>query len=284
MVIGFTDTIECSNASQPMYTMRIVNSYTAYGVNVPGLLGSGLTIVLAQTTFGVHIDVDNLTSVGNTARIGANTAFRVYDVVDNSSITVRNSLIKHANPFLEFTVLGNYAEHIGGGLHYEYGRPIPTDFTTTCPVGNKHLSDILIIFNSTFVGNTAGGGGGVRLLFVLSTPADILYHIHVTNCTFDSNVGCLGSAVSVYEQQRLIPSRAVLFIFEYCSFINNFCPSLLQPTSVKYYENDVVSAVQLTSVQDVTILHCHFEANMGTALDAYSTNVRLHAWECLFCA
>ncbi len=278
IVIVFVDTPECSNL-MPTYNLMIAYCYTGFGVNALGFLGSGLTMALAQTSFGVHIDIDGLTSVGNTAGLGANIGILVYEVVDDSTISIRNSLSKNGNPFIQPTILGGFAnsfEHRGSGLYFRYGLPLPTNFTTTCLVRDKHESKILTISKSKFIGNNAAFGGGARIRFTSAMPTNVVYRIQVDHCDFIENVANSASALSVQEVARLHNSVTVQFVFNNCSFTNNVCPRLLLPTSLLQFETGLLSTIQITSVQDVTFANCRFQDNKGTAVDAYSTRLRFY--------
>ncbi len=278
MAVAFVDTPECVSPVLPTYSLRIVNTYAGYGANALGLLGSGLTVVLAQTSFGIHIDIDNLTAFKNSANVGANIAISVYEVVDYSTIVIRNSHSTHANPFVEPTILGTYANAAnfeGGGLFYGYGSPIPTSFTTTCPVRTKHESEILTISKTEFASNTAAYGGGVCVFFATREPNDIVFQIHIEHCTIVENIGSPSSGMILLEEGNLYNVVAVQFILENTTFVGNVCPTLLVPTSLTF-TNEVFSTLQLLSVQEITIANCRFEGNLGTGLDAYNSRVHFY--------
>lgn len=277
-ILGFVDTTECPEV-RPTYSLQVTSSFFVFGSNiVERAVGAGLTMAFAQTSYGLHVNIDNTTAVRNSASRGANLAFVVYDVVDNSSITIQNTYSGDSNPsfITTFFSLLTGRVFVGGGMFYHYGRPLPTSFAPTCnPSHTKNEGDILRISNCQFVENRGTLGGGVSILFATVESTGIVHQITIENSLFHDNEGSPGSALYLFQIEPIGFVLLVRFMIENCTFHRNTYPLAELPNSVQQFELDLLNVVQLLAVQDVTFSECNFQDNNGSAIYAFGSKVRL---------
>ena len=276
-VLGFVDTAECPEV-RPTYSLKVTSSHFVFGSNViEGAVGAGLTMAFAQTSYGLHVNIDDITAVSNSASYGANLAFLVYDVVDNSSITIQNSYSGDSNPSFVTTFFSLFTGrvYVGGGMWYNYGRRLPTHFAPTCnPSRTENGRDILRISNCQFVANHGILGGGVSILFTTVESTGLVHQITIENSLFRDNKGSPGSALYLSQIEPIGFVLLVRFIIENCTFHSNTYPLTELPNSVQQFELDLLNVVQLLAVQDVAFSECNFRDNNGSAIYAYGSKLR----------
>ena len=283
IALAFVDPLECIDEDdRPVHFLNVTSTLIAYGVNLtPYGLGSGILVAMSQTAYGMHVYIDNVTSVNNTAHNGANMAFLVYKVVDDSSISVRNSFSGYSNPLFRPSVLMiltlSGTQQVGGGLLFSYGRNLPTRFQPSCRPKSRHSqADLLSVIDTQFVGNNAVLGGAMNILFLnMDNDYGTVARISVENCLFKDNIGSPGSALYINQIRPLRNVLLARFVLKNCSFENNRYPVSAIPNSVQEFELDLLNAVQLKSVQDVSIVDCRFVDNLGTAIYSYGSVLRL---------
>ncbi len=278
--IGFVDPPQCINRDNPpIYSLNITSTITADGINLtPFAVGSGIVIAMSQTAYGMHVYMDHVTSVNNVARNGANLAFLIYDVVDNSSVSITNSFSGYSNPLFRPSVLTilSGTQFVGGGLLFNYGRRLPSSFRPSCKPNREHYhADLLTITDTEFVGNNAILGGAMNIDFRQSDAnVGIVSLISVKNCSFRDNIGSPGSALYINQLQPVQNVLLAQFFFENCTFQNNTYPLTEIPNSIQQFELDLLNAVQLISVQYSSFIDCSFEDNVGSALYGYASLFR----------
>ena len=280
IAIDFVDPPQCINQDNPpVYSLNITSTVTADGVNLtPFAIGSGIIVVMSQTAYGVHVYMNNVTSINNAAHLGANLALRMYNVVDNSSVSIANSFSGYSNPLFRPSVLTilSGTQFIGGGLFFNYGKRIPSGFRPSCKPKREHsYANLLTITNTEFVGNNAVLGGAMNIDFS-QTDANVgvAALISVKNCSFRNNIGSPGSALYINQLQPVQSVVLAQFLFENCTFRNNTYPLTEIPNSFQQFELDLLNAVQLISVQYSSFIDCSFEDNVGSALYGYASLLR----------
>ena len=282
IAIGFVDPPQCINRDNPpIYSLNITSTTTANGINLtPYAVGSGIIIAMSQTAYGMHVHMYNVTSVNNVARNGANLAFLINDVVDNSSVSIRNSFSGYSNPLFRPSVLTilSGTQFVGGGIFFSYGKRLPGSFMPSCEPRQKHShANLLTIADTEFVGNNAILGGAMNIDFRQSNAdVDIVTLMIIENCSFRNNIGSPGSAVYINQLQPVQNVLLARFLFQNCTFQNNTYPLSEIPNSIQQFELDLLNTVQLISVQDVTFIDCSFEDNVGSALYGYASLLRFN--------
>ena len=280
--IGFVDPPQCIDRDNPpVYSLNITSTVTADGINLtPYAVGSGIVIAMSQTAYGMHVHMDHVTSVSNVARNGANLAFLIYGVVDNSSVSIHNSFSGYSNPLFRPSVLTilSGTQFVGGGLFFSYGRRLPSSFRPSCePKRERYHTDLLTITDTEFVGNNAILGGAMNIHFSQSdTAVGVVSLISVKNCSFRDNIGSPGSALYINQLQPVQNVLLAQFLFKNCTFQNNTYPLTEIPNSIQQFELDLLNAVQLISVQDSSFIDCLFEDNVGSALYGYASLLRFN--------
>ena len=269
LYLSYTDTSEKCPEVPITHTLSISSSSVSHSTNLVSIgIGSGLLVVMGQSEYGVIINIDNFTSSHNQGSQGPNMAFLIYEVVDNSSISINNSFSHYSNPYT-FTHPGLASQsYVGGALWYAYGRPIPTNYSAACPGMKRHHSELLRVSNTEIVGNI---GGGVRISFDTVVETGIQFQISLENVTFRDNTDDSAAALYLRQLEPIHQILLVTFLINQCTFINN---TLLEALVLS--ENAFQSPIQLFTLQHSTIIDSTFEANSPTALLAYKSNVHFH--------
>lgn len=277
LVIGYADTPDCLDGTN---FLNITSTFIGYGAN-PSSAGGGLALVLSQSSFGVHIRMDSIYAINNSASYGANIYLVVFGVTDNSTFTLSNSFSGYSNPFLntsELAIQNGRNNYFGGGLFYSYGRSVPTIFgeTDLCSSSPKcYESKLLTVSNTTFTGNKGGTGAGTFVSFLRVQSIDFPAQITFEDCSFTDNIGVQGSAMFLTQLEPIETELLAQFHFNNCNISSNSYPmeSLAIDISQEV-EFDVFTTVFLNFIQDVLFTRCRFSENMGSALYGYSTRMR----------
>ncbi len=288
----FEDLPECPSTS-PHYTLTVQNSVFALGVNgFGGRLsdtfltrgGTGLGVVLAQSSYGVSVIIDTIASYGNSALVAANLYVAIYEMVDNSTVYIRNSEIQSANGGL--LAVANFFEQSrssSGGLHVDYNLPIDnTSFLLTGlltgPVCNgwrvkKYQEDIVSITNTRFTDNIAVLGAGAFFAIRTSSTDGHVARFRLESCTFSGGIGISGTALYISQQNSFYSaSSASEVTMKYINVIfNKYVTPIRELTEL--YTSFQLNAVQLIKTENVTFTDCLFFGNEGSALSAYGSNI-----------
>ena len=280
--IGFVDPPQCSDMDNPpVYSLNITSTVAANGINLtPYALGGGIIITMSQTAYGMHVYMDNVTSINNVARVGANFAFHIYSVVDNSSVSIQNSFSGYSNPTFRPSVLTilSGTQFVGGGLFFSYGRRLPSGFRPSCKPRQKHShANLLTITDMEFARNKATLGGAIVIDFSQSNAnIGIVTLISFKNCSFRDNIGSRGSALYINQLQPVENVLLAQFLFENCKFWNNTYPVADIPNSFQQFELDLLNTVHLITVQYSSFIDCSFEDNIGSAMYVYDSLLRFN--------
>ena len=275
MAIAYMDVGEQCPQTPVIHTLSISSCEVSRSVNpVESSLGSGLLVAMSQSNYGVEVNMDNVTCTHNQGSHGANMAFLVYDLVDNSSISINNSFSGYSNPDIFIRPEFETRSYIGGALFYSYGIPIPTIFAPACLHSARHNSELLQISNSEIVGNA---GGGVFISFDTVVESGIQFHIALHNVSFVNNVDNFAPALLLNQLEPIHQVELVSFIINQSTFINN---TALHPAS-KDLDLKFQSPIHLYTLQSIAIVDSSFVANFPTPIFAYKTNIHFNG-DCVF--
>ncbi len=271
--------------SRLQYTMIIRDSLFALGTNVNGGLlpdlmlsrGTGLGVILSQSSYDVNIELESVVSFGNGALVGANFYFAFYETVENSTVSIRNTLCSTGNNYL--LRADNFLQISAGtsaGLFFDYGITIPP--SSPSPVCSPSMiegqKDVLQIHNCTFFNNTAISGGGmyIRVVPLLQTnfaPATV--RITINNTTFSYNSGLTGGALFASEISSIGVQQQTEIILNNVLFIGNGFITPANDATDARVEGLTFSALTASILSNMTIIDCWFVQNKGSAIDAYDS-------------
>ena len=276
LVIGYADTPDCLDGTS---FLNITSTFIGYGAN-PSSAGGGLALVLTQSSFGVHIRMDKVTTINNSASHGANIFLAVFDVTDNSTFTLSNSFSGYSNPFLNTSELASQngrTDYFGGGLYYSYGRTVPTmsgETNRSSDSPKRYESKLLAVSYTTFTGNKGDIGAGAFVDFIRVQGSDFPAQITFEDCSFTDNIGVQGSAMFLTQLEPIETELLAQFHFKNCNISNNSYPEPRAIDISQEVEFDVFTTMFLNFIQDVSFTTCRFSENMGSALYGYSTRMR----------
>lgn len=253
------------------YTLQILNSAFIQGVNGFGgrlpdkylTRGAGLGIVLSQSSYGMTITMNKIILYRNSALIGANLYIAMYETMDNSTVSLKNSRSASANDG------SSESGRSSGGLHVDYNMPSTTP--PVCRSKSKYQEEIMTITNCLVDQNVALTGGGAFIN--IRTSSDKHARFTIKGCTFRDNVGTSGTAIYVSQQESFFhQGTASQVIFEDVNIITNrYTTSIRNLTEL--YTNFQLNAVQLIQAKNVSFSNCTFAGNDGTALSAFSSEI-----------
>ena len=117
----YVDPVECLSPAN--YSLTIEKSTFSQGLDLSESFGSGLTIILSQASYGVHVRISNIELALNRAWLGANLDLRVQNIVVNSSFLLErcnsygaNALYSPTDYVSKLNLIGD-----GGGVHFLHG-------------------------------------------------------------------------------------------------------------------------------------------------------------------
>lgn len=124
--------------------------FTGQGIyrnDVQLLGGAGLGLILMQSSYGLTVNVTDVTLDLNAAFVGANFYANVWDFVDNTTITITRTNITHGNNYERYTnniyVAGSFT--LAPGFFYLFGM-IPFSerppYTPICIASAKYESEV----------------------------------------------------------------------------------------------------------------------------------------------
>lgn len=280
----FEDLLECPS-SELRYTLLIRNSAFALGVNGYGgrlpdtylTRGTGIGIVMAQSSYGVTVTLDTIAAYGNSALIGANIYVAMYEMVDNSSISIQNSNSVRANGgLLDFNIF-EQSQSASGGLHFDYNLPANNSIVVRGPVcynKNRYQEDILSITGSDFSNNVAVLAPGTFLTIRTSASDDHIVRFRIEGCTYSNNVGTSGVGVYISQQNSFYGRGTSQVIIKDVNFTNNRYVTPIRNLTL-LYTNFQLSTVQLINTENVTLTGCRFVGNEASGLTAFGSRVTM---------
>lgn len=209
LVLVYTDFKNCPN-TVVQYSLTLENSVFQGGVDfgftyqaffrptyvimrndVLLLGGAGVGLMMMQSSYGLTVAITNCTIYHNSGYTGANLYMVVWDFVDNSSVTIKDTNITHGNTLDLFNKLlqhtGNY--DLATGYFYMYGMIPFGDYTPVCTPEQKYQVEVLRIENCQVSHNVASLNSAG---FMYMWPRSFLTHprhISLSGVTFEDNNG-----------------------------------------------------------------------------------------------
>ena len=246
--------------------LHIESSHFMYGYNHPtyGSFASGIDFKVKCNN--VSIKLDDVTMYRNTARDGGNLAVSFSNDLDSFAFNMNNTLIKAGSGF------------IGGGmLVYALG-------TNHNKSSVNHLSLLLQITNTLFIGNSAqtvGGGVYIGLHQSPKVHSDV-GEISFRNCTFHENIILVSptgrwGGVAVNLRNFVAPEFTLHSTPQFCAKFSN-CTFSNNSINTRNGSNINLSGcgVILTDRNPSTSIgNSTFMKNTCTAITAINSNVIL---------
>ncbi len=224
----------------------------AYDYKSYELEGSGLVLLIYAPS--IQVTIINVTVKNNTAKIGANIAFKIkYFHENTSTISISNSKILEG--------IGSKGAGLMGSMQYHNNHKYDSSFLYHTK-NNTH--NLVSIENVTFSNNN---GGAVKihlrqLQYIDSTVQTIFFK----NCNFINNTGYRGVAVTIIKIlfAQLLPNNAAIIqfnvIFRNCSFVDNTAKTSESNTSTEE------SVMMLLQAESVVVTDCKFINNKLTGI------------------
>ena len=183
----FQDGVDFGYTYQPFFRRSTV--ITRNDVLLMG--GSGVSILMMQSSYGLTVDITNCTMERNSGYTGANLYIDVWDFVDNSSVTLTDTKMIHGNTRKVFRDIietsGSY--DAASGYWYLYGNKPFGQYVPVCTPKQKHEVEVLRIERCQVSYNRASlNSGGIMYMWprsFFSHPR----HIILNNVSFDYNDG-----------------------------------------------------------------------------------------------
>ena len=237
--------------------------------------GTGLAVFIEWNCSNIAITIDNITASDNEAYDGGNMAlmYRSRDITN--SIHLSNSRIENG-----------YARYKGGGIHiWTTNTDSGTPSTQQCdPSGTLKVHKVFNLTNVTFVNNIAQVHGGA--VDLTHAKGQIVCYIRVVtfqNCHFirsqsSSNIDPYhgqGHAlfIEIYKSRLSFLISVVSPQFETILINCSFTESA--PISNRGLEPAYSgSALQLDNAVRTIISNCTFKDNIGSAIQAISSNLK----------
>ena len=167
--------------------------------------GAGLSVLLAQASYIVNVNLLSLLSIANNGFKGANVYIVLYSTIKDSNVYIENAEIREANnnpssyPAIE--------EGEGGGVYYEYGKEHIENYTVQCETSvvdkGENLTVNVTLKNSNLFHNHGLIGGGIVVRLHLPPTDQFIFHHYllIKEVTFDSNYAFYGAAIYITELQ-----------------------------------------------------------------------------------
>ena len=289
MLLLFEDLFDCPE-KELHYTLTIENTIFALGITTySGYIssefltrGTGFGAILSQSTYGVDIVLNSVTSYGNGAAKGANFYFEVYKIVRNSSIALVNcNSLDGNNALVRTDNFLQVSDGVSAGLHLEYGTSTPYSSPQPICSGVVNLpKEILNVSNCTFANNSAVTAAGMYVSLDLNDQRgstagqEILVRVLVENTTFVDNQGLRGAGIYIAQSSTINVHARALVSINNSTFSRNantlFSIRNLTDLAANYHYSvlEVVSA-------NVSITDTKFSNNEGSAMSLFASTALL---------
>ena len=129
--------------------------------------------------------------------------------------------------FNDSLVINNFASGFGGGIF--------------CTIHNGALYQTFLFANNIFMNNTSPATGGLSFINMLNKPVEFVVYILIYNCTFVGNTAGGGGAANITPLNGLNNTVAT---FRDCSFYNNSAliySGAVDVTSYEFFDNKEAS-------------------------------------------
>ena len=291
ILLVFEDVFDCPS-EKVQYSLTISASIFAFGITTfAGYLsesfltrGTGFGAILSQSSYGIDVTLDSVTSFGNGAVRGANFYFGVYEVVRNSSITLTDcSSINGNNILVRVDNFLRVSEGVAAGLHLEYGTSAPDGSPRPICTGAVSLPrEVLRVSNSVFTNNSAVTAAGMYISLNLndrilgsSGGGEILVRVLLENCSFTENQGLRGAGVFISKTKTInVQARALVTITNTTFTGNGYTPipvRNLTGIAVDYR----YSVLELVST-NLSMTNTKFISNEGSAMSLFASTALIN--------
>ena len=295
-LLVFEDFFDCPS-EELQYTLTVNNTVFALGIATyagqsPEVFltrGTGLGVILSQSSYGVDVTLNSVISYGNGAMRGANFYFGVYEVVRNSSIALNGCSSGSGNNILVRS--SNFLQVSGGvsaGLHLEYG--ISTSDSAPQPVCSGAVllpKEILRVTSSTFVNNSASTAAGMYISLNLNDrilgrfrEEEVLVRVLVEDSTFVNNQGLRGIGMFVSESRTINVRARALVMVRNSTFSRNSNPTLPVRNLTGIMANFQYSVLEIVSA-NVSVTDVNFLDNEASAMALFASTA-LFSGEIIF--
>ena len=243
--------------------------------------GGGLSIMLAQRSFGVNVSIQDSMFQNNRGRFGGGAHIGLFSGITNCHIDISNCTFDSNG----VKITGHGADkdyhmrhaRAGAGLMVFTDLRKPKDYKSTKYIQLSNTNTSLTINNSNFTDNSAHSGGGIFIYSLhctsKSTPKDYVLNVLISNCHFTNNAATVGAAILVYQKKFIGLEGGMQFEMSNIVVKNNtviFYDSK-HIDSVKYSS----AAVDLRYMQAELSNNIEFLRNTGTALRISKGYVRM---------
>ena len=214
--------------------------------------GGGLHFTAREFSQDNNITIQDSKFLYNSAVWGGGLSIVFLDYSKRNRVTITN--VHYEGNYLPYKGSENSTATGGGAIRIAILPNLPFGYTTS-----------ISITGCRFVGNSALFGGGISFELKKETGPSTTISIYIANCTWNNNVGRLGSALDVYSHTYPLGEPAD-FTIDTCSFISNtnhYTDSFVKPVGL----GTVYSWSVPISLKNKNI----FIGNYGSALVGVST-------------
>ena len=258
------------------YTLQILNSTFLDASNpIGGLLsdiyltiGSGLGVILSQSSYGVTVTLDGVDSYRNGAMIAANLYIATYETVDNSTVLLRNSRILFGNGNQILSQLNGVSS---AGLFVDYNLAIPPTTVPVCRNERKYQEDIVRITGCTFALNIGLLGSGAFFRIRKSAGKHVA-RFRVERSKLRNNIGASGSAIYVHQMKSALKLGTTEVLFEGVEVLSNTYSRPIRNLTARYSDFQL-NTVLVVEADKVMFSNCNFTRNEGTALSVIQSEI-----------
>ena len=282
ILLLFTDLFECP--TEPLrYSLTIKNSTFRDGIDsgisyvnfitainrndLQFINGAGIGLHMMQSTYGIDALINNCVMENNAAYAGANMYMTMWNLVDNSTITVRDSTMNNGiNPIGNPTITaGSY--DLAMGFYYDNGLQPFGSYQATCQPEQKYEIYIFTMENCEAVNNDATLASGA---FIQASPKTFLEHpreVRLIRVRFQSNNG---DATLLLFGQGLMSLAFKIHLIE-CEFRDNYYRRIGN-SFVGTLSHQVIYQISMPTVE---YENCSFINNSVVSLHAIQSKVTL---------
>ena len=268
LVIVYTDLLECPDYPE-RYSLTIKNSSFIGGVDsgisyvtwivainrndLQYINGGGVGLHMMQSSYGVDAVVINCTMKENAAYTGANMYMSMWDMVDNSTITVKNCTLNDGlNPFgNSVQIAGSY--DLATGFYYNYGLLPLGSHVPVCSPTAKYQTVVLSLEDCEISGNNATlasagyiqkwpktflehprelrlknlrfkrNNGDATIVMIGHTTSSLAFRTYIADSIFESNFyeRTVNSIVGSSSHQAVFQIADFNIEYENCTWIEN---------------------------------------------------------------
>ncbi len=282
ILILYTDLLECPIL--PLrYSLTITNSTFKEGIDsgisyvtfitpfnrndLQFINGAGIGLHMMQSSYGVDALIDSCVIENNAAYTGANLYMAMWDLVDNSTITVKNSVMNNGNNPIGNPVVIAGSYDLAMGFYYNYGLQPFGSYQATCQAERKYEVYVFTMEDCEAVNNDATLASAA---FIQEWPKTFLDHpreVRLIRVKFQSNNG--DAALALFGQG--LSSLAFKTHLIECEFRDNY----YQRIGNSFVGSASHQVVYQVSMSNAEYENCTFISNRVAPLHAIQSIVTL---------